>query len=271
MSTGSSAAKRAAVAPDPRERPIEIVPVPLGRAPGHLARIGLIGLSSGMTCEEELHRMLPEGTMVLTSRVSNQNRIDLASLSDIERDMVRAASTLLPEGHLDVVVYSCTSGTVAMGEQKVFDRIREARPGVAVTTPFTGAVAALTRLDLHRIVLVTPYTEELTRAVRGELEKRGLDVVRTVALGLGLDSEMSRVEPETLRDLAIDVDTPAAEGMFISCTALRTSPIIEQVEQAIGKPVVTSNQAIVWHALRLAGYASPVPGLGRLLHLPLDR
>ena len=233
--------------------PVEIMEVALGEPPGHRARIGLVALSSGMVCEEEMHTMLPPGTQVLTSRVANQNQVDLITLADMEGDMVRAASTLLPQGHLDALVYSCTSGTIAMGEEKVFECIREVKPDVAVTTPFTGAVAALNRLGCRRITMMTPYTEEVTAAMRDELVRRGLTVVRTVAFGLDQDSDMSRVEPLTVRDMAIKTDVAESEAVFVSCTALRTSAIIEELEQTLGKPVVTSNQALVWHSLRLSG------------------
>ena len=242
--------------------PIEILPVRLGPMPGYRARIGLIGLSSGMTCEQELHDMLPDGTLVLTTRVANEDSIDLSTLAAMESELERAASTLLPQGELDVVIYSCTSGTIAIGEEKVFARIRSVKPDVAITTPFTAAVAALKLLGVGRIVLMTPYTEPVTRAMRDEIERRGLDVLRSFAFGLGLDSEMSRVTPDAVREAALAVDLSDAEGLFISCTALRTSPVIEEIEQAIGKPVVTSNQALVWHALRLAGFEDPITGLG---------
>ena len=249
--------------------PVEIMPVALGEPPGHLARIGLIGLSSGMTCEEEMHTMLPPGTQVLTSRVANQNHVNLATLADMEGDLVRAVSTLLPEGHLDALVYSCTSGTIAMGEDTVFERLRSVRPGVAVTTPFTGAVTALNRLGCERITMLTPYSEEVTVAMRDELVRRGMTIVRTVAFGLTADSEMSRVEPRTVRDMVIKTDHPDAEAVFVSCTALRTSAILDELEQTLGKPVVTSNQALVWHSLTLAGYQSPVEGYGQLLRTAL--
>lgn len=248
--------------------PVEIIQVELGDPPGHRARIGLIALSSGMTCEQEMHSMLPPGTMVLTSRVANQNQIDLTTLGDMEGDMARTASTLLPEGHLDALVYSCTSGTIAMGEETVFARLRSVRPGIAVTTPFTGAAAALTTLGCKRITMITPYTEEVTAAMRDELERRGFTVVRTVAFGLALDSDMSRVEPQTVRDIAMKTDVAEAEAIFVSCTALRTSVIIEELEHSLSKPVVTSNQALVWHSLRLSGYLEPVEGYGQLLREP---
>ena len=76
---------------------------------------------------------------------------------------------------------------------------------------------------------------------------------------------MARVEPATVRDMALETDVPDAEALFVSCTALRTSSIIDELEQRLKKPVVTSNQALVWHSLRLSGYETPVEGYGRLL------
>ena len=103
--------------------------------------------------------------------------------------------------------------------------------------------------------------------MRTEVHRQGMDVVRTVAMGLTLDSQMSRVSPDTLLGLAADIDITAAEALFISCTALTTSPVIEALETRIGKPVITSNQALAWHALRLAGDERPQCGLGRLFTL----
>lgn len=248
---------------------IELRRVALGLAPGHRARIGLIGLSSGVTCEEELHNMLPEGALVITSRVANRDKIDLSNLREMKQDLVRAATTRLPEGHLDAMVYSCTSGTIAMGELVVIDLIQSAKPNVPVTTPFTGAMAALRCLGLQRITFLTPYVEEVTAAMRTQIEARGFDVVRTVGMGLSLDSEICRVDAKTLLELAIEIDTPDAQALFISCTALTTSPVISAIEAALGKPVVTSNQALTWHALRLAGCNDGSIEHGKLMSLKL--
>ena len=80
---------------------------------------------------------------------------------------------------------------------------------------------------------------------------------------------MQKVAPEAIYEAAIAIDRPDADAVLVSCTALRTSSVIDRIEQHLGKPVVTSNQALAWHALRLAGYAEPRKGLGRLMTLPL--
>ena len=66
---------------------------------------------------------------------------------------------------------------------------------------------------------------------------------------------------------AVEAMAPDAEGLFVSCTALRAAEVAERIEEAIGRPVVTSNQASVWRCLRLLGLTRPLPGYGRLLRL----
>lgn len=88
---------------------------------------------------------------------------------------------------------------------------------------------------------------------------------RHTALGLDTNTEMARVPPPDLVDFVARHAHPEAEAYLLSCTALRSAPTIEVLEQLTGRPVVTSNQAAVWHALRRAGVCDVVPRFGRLL------
>ncbi len=95
---------------------------------------------------------------------------------------------------------------------------------------------------------------------------RGLETVSLTCLGIEDDRDMARLTPDSIAAVASEVCDPAAEGLFISCTAVRAAEAVEEIENALGKPVVTSNQAMFWQALRTAGCDLPVPGFGRLLH-----
>lgn len=250
---------------------IESFEIELGHGLGWRARIGMIALASGMSGEEEMHRLLPrDEVLLLTTRVANKNSIVMTTLAEMERDMTRAAATLLPEERLDVMIYCCTSGTIAMGEAAVTELIRRVKPEIAVTTPFTGVVAACRALGLRRLAMLAPYTREVTQAMRDHLGAKGLDLVRTATFGLALDSEICRVDPAVIRDAALAVDCLEAEAVFICCTGLRAADIIEELEATLGKPVLTSNQALAWHALRLAAYPDPVGGFGRLMRIDLE-
>ena len=247
---------------------IETLAATLGPGPGPRGRIGLIQLSNGHTCELEMREMMPgDDVVVYVNRIRSEDVNTLDTLRAMEEDMARAASLILPAGRLDVMAYGCTSGAMAMGEETVVRRIREVRPGIPVTTPITAARQAFEALGVGRVTLLTPYSLETTGAMRDYLVERGTGVLHTATFDVGRDSDINRVEPEAIRDAARGVDRPGADALFICCTALRACRVIEAIEADLEKPVVTSNQALAWHALRLAGYAEPIPGYGRLMRL----
>jgi maleate isomerase len=109
-----------------------------------------------------------------------------------------------------------------------------------------------------------PRTADL---VAGHFEDEGFTIDRRATFDLGGDPEMNRVSPDVLAKGARAVDDPSSEAIFISCTGLRTAPIIAVIEKELGKPVVTSNQALAWDALRMAGVSDALPGRGRLFEL----
>jgi maleate cis-trans isomerase len=57
---------------------------------------------------------------------------------------------------------------------------------------------------------------------------------------------------------------PKIEAVFASCTNLRTLPVIETCERRLGKPVISSNLALAWHMMHLAGLPTAGRGPGRL-------
>jgi len=178
-----------------------------------------------------------------------------------------AAELILAGGRIDVLAYGCTSGTMVIGEDEVFARLRAARPGVACTTPPTAALAALRALKLARIAVLTPYTEGVNRLVHRYFTERGVDIAAFGAFNKESDAEVAAIAPSSILAAAQALDAPDIDGLFLSCTGMRALGIVEALEERIGKPVVTSNQALAWHALRLAGHAAPIAGFGRLLRL----
>ncbi|NIR29047.1 MAG: hypothetical protein GWN84_06970 [Gammaproteobacteria bacterium] len=238
--------------------------------PGERVRIGLIALGVDHAVEAELWRMLPRGRAELyVSRVTVANPCTVANLRAILPDLTRATSLILPGTPLGVIAFACTSGTVVMGVAEVADCIRAARPGIAVTTPITAAMAAFERLGVSSVAMLTPYIDEVNQPIRRFLEGRGMAVVALDSFNLVDDIAMSAVPPAAIHAAALDVDSERAEAVFISCTGLRATGIVADLEARLGKPVVTSNQAMLWHALRLGGYGEAVPGFGRLLELAL--
>jgi maleate isomerase len=244
--------------------------VATGPLPGVRARIGLIGLASGMTTEAEMHWLIPQdGVLLVTTRVRDSNTVNLSNLAEMEADLVRAADTLLPGERLDVIAYGCTSGTIAIGEAAVNMRIHSVRPGIPTTNQFRSSVTALAAVGASRICLVSPYTQAVTCAMARHLVLEGIEIVHAVAFGLELGSDICSLSPQTILAETVAADRPQANGIFICCGGLRTMDMLEEAERRLRKPVVSSNQSLAWHALRLAGISDPRPDYGRLMRLPL--
>jgi maleate isomerase len=116
-----------------------------------------------------------------------------------------------------------------------------------------------------KIVVATPYLDEINRLELAYLENSGFEVLAIAGLNLEKDSDMVRVMPEFIHEFALSIDQPDADAIFVSCGALRTLDVIQQIEKSAGKPVIASNQAMIWHTLRLAGISDRFQGYGKLL------
>jgi maleate isomerase len=242
------------------------LPFVLDKGLAHRGAIGLIVLATDNTIEHEFRQMLAiDGIAFYESRIHNAAEVNPATLAAMEQGMTAAAGLILPGVKLDVVAYGCTSGTVVIGEDKVFARIREARPGIACTTPVTAAVAGLTTLGARRIALLTPYIEDVNQMLRRFIEARGLAVPVMGSFNHENDIEVARISQESIKQAVRQlVAAERVDAVFVSCTSLRVASIAEALEREVGVPVTSSNHALAWHCLRLAGYRAPVPGFGSL-------
>lgn len=228
------------------------------------AKIGFVLLSSEQTIESEMMRFAPEGVGVHFTRAVNPDEITAENLAASLESLAPAAAVLAPNAGLDVICYACTSGSVVMGESTVIRELRRGSNARHATTLVSGVFAALEALGVRRVAVATPYLEHVNQIEAEYMAERGYQLTRIEGLDITLDSDMVRVAPDYLRDFAISVDDPSADAVFISCGALRSVEVIDEIEDAIGKPVVTSNQAMLWHCLRLAGIQDPLSGMGQL-------
>ncbi len=164
-------------------------------------------------------------------------------------------------------ILSCTSASVAIGPAEVAAQICKGRPGVEVVTPITAATAAFKACSVKRISLLTPYTEDVTKAMTAFIEDQSVEVLNFAHFDLVDDQEMARLTPEGIHDAVVEIAHPDADAVFVSCTGIRTAEAIKRLEETLGKSVFCSNQCMFWQALRLSGYDTPVAGFGRLLTL----
>jgi maleate isomerase len=247
-----------------------VLPLAEALAPvGARGRIGLVALATDVNSETEVRRMAPPGVEIFTNRIENANPVAIANLCAMAGDVTRTARGILPGNRIDAMVFGCTSGTIAIGEAEVTRLIQAARPGVPCTNPIAATLAALTVLGAQRISVLTPYTVPVNQAIAAHLCTKGLEVLSIAGFDLDQDDDMTAVTPAATLAAAIESCHPAADLLFVSCTALRVAEILDALEHRLGRPVVASNQALLWHALRLIGNDDPIAGFGRLLTLPL--
>ena len=228
------------------------------------AKLGFVLLSSEQTVESEMMRHVPDGVGVHFTRAPNPDEITAETLAAMIDGLADAAGVLAPNADLDVICYACTSGSVVMGEDNVVRELAKGAPRAQATTLVSGVFAGLDAVHARRVVVTTPYLDEVNRIEADYMRERGYEVLDIQGLNITLDSDMVRVAPSYIRDFAISIDRPDADAIFVSCGALRTMEVIEEIEAATGKPCVASNQAMLWHCLRLAGIDDRIDGLGEL-------
>ncbi|PSW46024.1 maleate cis-trans isomerase family protein [Photobacterium leiognathi] len=233
-------------------------------------RVGVIALATDFNIERDLNALYPSDVQSFTSRVRNYNPLTIENLRKMEPSIAVCADTILPGTELDVMIYACTSGTVAIGSERITQLIHLSCPKVAVTNPVTAALAAFSKFQAKRISVLTPYTEVVNQDVAAFFESQGIEVLSIAGFGFEDDTAMTFISPMDIKHAAIEACDPEADLLFISCTALRTSAVIESIEAELDKPVVSSNQVLVWHSLQLMNYPSAIKGFGALLEHYLE-
>lgn len=255
-----------------KTRLIEHIPFETDAGIGARARIGLLVLASDHTIEHEyriVFSRLP-GVALYESRLFNDAAITPETLAAMEGRIVPATELILPEEPLDVVAFGCTSAAMVLGEERVFELIRQVKPGTKATTPITAAFAGLRAFGARRIGVLTPYAAEVNARVQRYVEDAGFEIPVFGSFNEENDPTVSAITPGSVRRAARQVaEVAPVDALFIACTSLRLVEAAEEIEAELGLPVTSSNHAMIWHCLRLAGVGETVPGIGRLYGLPL--
>ncbi len=238
---------------------------------GSRARIGLLVLESDQTMEWEF-RMLTDlpGVSVYHARLANDVIVTPATLAKMADELPVAAHLLPGYMGLNAIGYGCTSAATIIGEDRVADIIGGVHPGLPSTNPLTAAKAALTRLGVRRLGLLTPYSPDVTTAMQARFNDAGINVSVVGSFYEESDLVVGKIDPPSILNGAISVGQSAdVDGVFISCTSLRAAGIIAAAEEALGKPVTASNHALAWHLLRLAGITDTRDDAGQLFRMQL--
>ncbi len=246
---------------------IENLPFATESTIGRLARIGLVVLSSDFTIEHEFRALLGRpGVDVFHARIPNAPRITPESLAAMGPLITDTVDLLPPE--LDVVAYGCTSASMVLGPDAVAGMIHAARPGVKATNPAAAAYRALSALGAERVAVLTPYRRDVNEIVHRAITGAGFEVPVFGSFNEENDPVVAAIDTASIVSAVRRlVEGRAVDAVFVSCTAVRIAHAIAEVEAEVGLPVTSSNHALAWHCLRLAGVEEPAQGMGRLFEL----
>lgn len=231
--------------------------------------LGLIVLKTDETLEAESRSVFAAADIAcFHARIPNHPLVTNETLAQMERDLPDTASLLPADIHYGAIGYACTSGATVIGPKNIAAGIHTHHPGVNVTDPITAVMAGLRALDARKIGVLTPYLPEVTQGMQNLLESEGFEVATLGSFEQIEDRKIARITERSTYEAIVSLsETATCDAFFASCTNLRCFGIIKAAEAATGKPMISSNQALSWHMLRLAGVATQGMGPGRLFAL----
>lgn len=230
------------------------------------ARLGVLLPSGNRLTEPQFGAMLPRGVSMHTTRL----RLNGSSEAELLRmaEGVEEAVSLVADARVDLVLFHCTAVSTFSPalEADVLARMRRTS-GIPVTATSEALVAALRAVGARKIVMLSPYIDGINDREAAYLSAAGFEVIFLCGLGLDDADAMSAVTPEEWKSFALANRHDDADAYLISCTTVRATEVAEELETLLGKPVVTSNTAAVWHCLHTLGLNDKPAGFGRLFSL----
>jgi len=218
------------------------------------ASIGLIIPSSNRLTEPQFNAYAPEGVGIHITRLRMTGSNHLAFDELLPR--VEEATRALVDARCDVVAFHCTANSMEggrEGEEQILATL--ARAGAPrCTTTITAIQRAFDALDAKRIVLITPYSAATTEHEAEFLQACGYDMLWSKGYALAGSDAYCATPPEFWRDRTMEAARPDAEAYLVSCANISVLGIIDELEAKLSRPVVTSNQSVIWDSLRLLGW-----------------
>ncbi len=234
---------------------------------GRRARIGIVVPSVNTVMEPWAQRTVPPGVSVLAARMFIPPATTPEAFIEMDRNEGRMAIRQLSSVFPDAIAYGCTASSIVQGldyDQHLRTEISDTY-NIPSTTAAHSILTAAEALGASTVSIVSPYTKDVDKAEHRYFESAGLKVVGGACLGISDGFALAEPEPDMLFDLGKRGCDPRAEALIMTCLNTRSHTVIARLEEALGKPVITSTQATLWHALRLAGIEDRIGGYGRLL------
>ena len=235
------------------------------------ARFGILVPFTNTNLEPDMALLRPNGVSLHFARMGGYDQDEIPDAEQMHglgaADLAEPLRLLLGV-RPDVIMYGCTSATLTHGfdfDRGLAQQIRA--QGRADTVTAAGAlVHALEFLGVRRIGFASPYVPAINDMAIEFLSEAGVETVARSEVGEALDNYgQGELDVEAVYDLGLAADHPDAEALVLSCTDMRSVETIARLERTVGKPVITSNQAMMFQAMHLAGIGEAMTGFGQLL------
>ena len=233
----------------------------------HNPRVGLITLASDFRIEKDFNNVIYGKDIDLyCNRIQSYNPLTNVTLKKMADDIPNVTKDILPDQKLDCVAYGCTSGTIAAGYQSIFEKVNLAKPKTKVTTPITSAVNAIKSLDIKKLSVFTPYTDEINQSIINYFKKEKIEINELSYFDIASDLDIGKVDPQYVFETLTKIDLSKSDALFVSCTALPVLSVINELEKKMNKVVLSSNQTLIWNTLKEINYNEKVEGFGELFN-----
>ena len=237
------------------------------------ARIGVLVPYTNVNMESDLAMMRPDGVSFHFTRMGGYDVDevpDASQMAGLGEAPLDEPLALLSGARPDLVMYGCTSATLTHGtafDRDLTDRINELS-GAKTVTAAGALVFALNALGMKSVGFATPYTEDINEAAIQFLTSSGIDVVSTACVDEDLGNYgQAEITPDEVFELGMQANSDSAEAIVLSCTEMRSVEVITRLEEELNKPVVTSNQAMMYEACCQLGLPAAELNFGRLFNV----
>ena len=231
-------------------------------------RIGLIALATDFMIERDFISVIKNKDIdFFVNRIECFNPLTKENLIKMSEKVTEVTYNILPNEDIDCIVYGCTSGTIAAGYESIEKKVKAAKPKAELSTPSSAAIKALRKLEVKKLAIFTPYSKKLNDEVVSYFSNLGFEITSNSYLDIEADYDIGKVKQEFLYNVLSKIEMNNADALFVSCTALPVLNIIDKLEKKLNKPVLSSNQTLIWDSLEIIGKNNSITGFGKLFNV----
>ncbi|MFK7874328.1 MAG: Asp/Glu racemase [Paracoccaceae bacterium] len=217
--------------------------------------LGLIVLQADETIESDFRTLFASTpARIHVTRIPSGADLTADSISQMKRDLPQAASLLPRAPSFAAIGYACTSGTTLIGARAVAGLVRDGCDTAVVSDPLSAVIKACSALNIKRLGIISPYSIDIAQPVQSALEDAGLQIPHAITFDEPTEANVVRISASSLvRAAHALVAHTQVDGVFMSCTNLRTMNVIPKLEKDLGMPVLSSNHSLAWDMSHAAG------------------